>query len=257
MSEKTAPAALPVKTRCPWLVASAAAGCAACLCLGLLCLYLFLKPCGRGPAPVSAPASAARPQSGGDNFACTVADAHKIVCAGVNGRGQLGTGFSSGPGQHILRAEGVRLIASGSDFTCFTSGRGVSCFGDNRWRQAGDSDTQIMPVSPLPFFRGRGVESLTAGSVHACALSGGSVFCWGSDYAGQMGSGKQGGEAGGIRRIVLPKTAGRPVAVSAFSFATCVLTDKHKSVCFGSNADKTLSGSDAQYLPPTVARKAQ
>ena len=72
----------------------------------------------------------------------------------------------------------------------------MTCWGDNRWKQAGDSDIRILPPTTLPALSP--IDGLTAGNIHACVLSEDNIVCWGSDYSGQLGSGTQGEQGAGL-----------------------------------------------------------
>ncbi|MFC5369469.1 RCC1 domain-containing protein [Arcanobacterium bovis] len=204
------------------------------------------------PAPLAVPAKPAveDPLGGltatGASFTCNAAD-KTIICIGQNTLGQLGSGAASS--DHVVKLvldEKVEYVSAGADFACAATASNVTCWGDNRWRQAGDTDTQVLPPTKVPL-AGKNIEALATGDVHACAIASSKLYCWGSDYAGQLGSGKQGVKASGVKEIKLPGDD-KPVSVKALRFGTCASSSSGKLYCWGANNDKRLSDDGAPVL---------
>lgn len=183
----------------------------------------------------------------GDGFVCS-ADGPTVTCLGRNDMGQLGSGLASDDNHGTFTLESpVTSLVAGKDFACATTDQSVVCWGDNRWRQAADSDTHIMPPTPVAFLSDKTVTGISAGDIHACAIVDGRVFCWGSDYSGQL-TGSQGAEASGVVEVTLPDVA---QSVIAARFSTCAQLEDQSSWCWGSNNAHRISQDDSEFLPPT------
>lgn len=183
----------------------------------------------------------------GDGFVCE-ANGNKVECFGQNHLGQLGAGMASKEHKGEIKLEGpVKQLVAGADFACASTGKGVTCWGDNRWRMVGDTDTQILPPTPLGFFVGKPVDSLAAGELHACVVSEKKLYCWGSGFSGQLADGQEGPKASGVKEIPLPEGQ-TPKSVVSSRFGSCVETTKAKLYCWGSNEGARIAEGESQYL---------
>lgn len=143
---------------------------------------------------------------------------------------------------------GVTMLSAGKDFACASDGTGVTCWGDNRWKQAGDSSKESLPPTAIPALEGKQIDSLSAGEIHACATTEGTVTCWGSDYSGQLGAGKKGAAASSPVDVALPEDT-KALTVTSSRFGACVSTDAETLLCWGSNDEGRISEKDATILP--------
>ena len=184
----------------------------------------------------------------GDGFSCT-AGQDTITCRGQNNRGQLGEGATPAH-EVVIDFANVAVLSAGKDFVCASNGQGVTCWGDNRWRQAGNSDEEVLAPTQIPVLQDKEIDSLSAGEIHVCATSSGTVTCWGSDYSGQLGSGSQGPEASGPVEVVLPE-GGEALTVVSSRFGACASTTDEKVLCWGANNDGRISDEEAAILPVT------
>ena len=193
-------------------------------------------------APVSEPLTVS-----GEGFICR-AEGRNVTCWGQSHLGQLGAGASSPNHVGEINLDGnVTQMSAGADFACATTGKGVTCWGDNRWRQAADSDAQIMAPTPVQALEGKKVTSLASGELHTCAIAGGKLYCWGSGFSGQLADGQEGAKASGVKEIPLPEGE-KPLTVMASRFGSCLTTDKKKVYCWGANDGQRIAEGEAQYL---------
>lgn len=209
------------------------------------------------PEPEETPEPEPAPEyvsAGGEAFTCSgVIGQAGLRCVGANDLGQLGAG-SADPTVHsndVLLPAGLVDLVAGEGFACaLTEGNKAVCWGDNRWRQAADSEAPVVGPTPATV---DGVEALSAGKIHTCALTTkAEVYCWGSDHDGQV-TGTAGENASG------PKVVGLPVmeitSVVASEFSTCVFGEP-APVCWGSNAGKRITDSDEAILAPVTVSGA-
>lgn len=183
----------------------------------------------------------------GAAFSCTGKE-KTVTCVGVNNYGQLGTGASASINFNSFQLkDSIISLTAGSDHACAVTSGGLVCWGDNRWKQAGDGEAAILPPTPVALFAGKKVDSVSAGTVHTCVTSEGKLYCFGSDYSGQFGSGQQGAQAGVLTEIKIPDGQ-KALMVVAQDFSSCVSTDKGRLYCFGSNADKRISQEDKPFI---------
>jgi hypothetical protein len=118
---------------------------------------------------------------GGDHICALVGD-HKVVCWGLNSKGQLGIGQVNDPSDPqpftTAAVTGAVEVVAAKNHTCVrTDGNGtVYCFGEG--------------YTPTPMPITTGAIALAAGSTHDCAIvSDGTVRCWGDQLYGQLGNG--------------------------------------------------------------------
>jgi alpha-tubulin suppressor-like RCC1 family protein len=147
----------------------------------------------------------------GGSHTCVIRDDDKVVCWGLNNKGQLGRSDTKSPVGEAPADMGDALkvvslgtnrtakeLVAGDEFTCaLLDDDTVKCWGENQFGQLGLNSTTD---------RGRGVNDmgdqlaivglggkvaqLRAGDDSVCALlADGSVKCWGHNNAGQVGIG--------------------------------------------------------------------
>ncbi|MFY9263332.1 MAG: hypothetical protein WBH82_02455 [Arcanobacterium sp.] len=185
----------------------------------------------------------------GAGFYCQANGTH-ITCGGRNDLGQLGTGLATDDHYYTFKLDDhITAIDSGTGFTCASTHESVTCWGDNAWRQAADSDTTIMPPTTVPALNGKNVTSLAVGNIHACAVADAQVYCWGSDYSGQLGTGSQGQTGSGITVVDLPADA---LSVVATDFTTCASLTTGEVLCWGANDEHRINASEETILAPTL-----
>ncbi len=159
-------------------------------------------------------------------------------------------------------------IATGQDHTCaILSDQSVRCWGRAFDGQLGyGNETAIgssltgTPASagPVPLGPGERAFKIAAGRAHTCViLTDDNIRCWGEANAitgkpGNIGDMKDASEG----PLVTPADLGGgiPVAISAGSQATCVITTNDELWCWGSGpAARLSSGSGAAVPTPAKA----
>lgn len=249
-------APLPVKNQ---RMIFAVAGIAGVLLVGAVISVVVLQA-GSGnakAAPTPAKTVTAQPviekalTVSGDGFVCS-AKGKTVTCLGQNNLGQLGDG---GPSPNhtgkISLVKPVKLLSSGADFVCASSGKGVTCWGDNRWKQSGDNVNPTIAPTEISALHGKTVVSLASGELHTCAItSEKKLYCWGSGFSGQLGDGKEGEKASGVKEMTLPEGQ-IPLSVTSSRFGSCVTMKSGKTFCWGSNEGNRIAEGEAQYLGMT------
>jgi len=127
----------------------------------------------------------------GNRHACAVTDEGAVHCWGNNRFGNLGAGLpeeSSATPRRVLDLDDALAVAVGPWHSCAVRRGGkVSCWGDNRYGQAGH-DTVHAPaarrlVRPVEIAGLEQVTAISAGETHTCALTAeGIVWCWGQPF---------------------------------------------------------------------------
>jgi alpha-tubulin suppressor-like RCC1 family protein len=177
----------------------------------------------------------------------------------------LGAGLKAIDIQGFSRHNCARLVnASNVD-------QGMKCWGDNRWGQLGQGDTDnrgdnvhgVGTVTALSFAP-LTISQVIATSGHSCVLlSNNSVRCWGNNWYGQLGKGVPGqvggqncssadncigdvpGEVPGFVTVDLGLLGGvTPVELSGGDRHTCVRLSTGKIKCWGENAVGQLGLGD-------------
>jgi alpha-tubulin suppressor-like RCC1 family protein len=150
---------------------------------------------------------------------------------GLNLRGQLGDGSSTGPEEclpeqpcsttpvGVSGLSGVTAIAGGEEHSLALLGNGtVRDWGDNEFGQLGDgSSGEVQPESDVPVAVGGlgAATSVAAGARHSLALlQNSTVMAWGNDESGQLGDGRAGPQYNRDRPIeaVMPGLAVTAIA---------------------------------------------
>ncbi|MBY6241848.1 chromosome condensation regulator RCC1 [Methylosinus sp. Sm6] len=189
-----------------------------------------------GSAPLSVFGAGQATLTTGLAHTCALASPAGVHCWGWNRYGQLGDGSTSDHFTPVpvtgLSARAVELAAGGSHSCALTINGAVECWGDNSWRQLGDSSARVRSTpAPVPGLTS-GVVAIAAGSAHSCAVTiAGGVMCWGRNAEGQLG-------IGGDPAFYAPPTRiGGPAkiykAVAAGQLHSCGLTNTGAVLCWG------------------------
>jgi len=131
----------------------------------------------------------------GWNHACSLNDAHGIVCWGLNYSYQIGDGTTAyerdTPVWVSGLTSGISAVASGSEHTCSlpTLG-GVKCWGYGYTGCLGNSGNLNSNVPVDVNGLNSRVCAISSGNWFTCALNcNGSALCWGLGSSGQLGTG--------------------------------------------------------------------
>jgi len=188
----------------------------------------------------------------GGEHTCGLTAAGSAICWGLNTRGQLGAGRTSGAptpapvvGNHAFTA-----ITAGARHTCGLTGDGTAwCWGDNGAGQLGDGSTRSANA-PRPVTGGVKFRSLAAGSDHTCGLAtDGRVFCWGDGFSGQLGRGARESQT----EPVAVDASVRFTALAAGGNHSCALAQGGRAFCCGANvAGEIGDGSKAERDRPVA-----
>jgi len=137
--------------------------------------------------------------------------------------------------------------------TCLVrTGKGVLCWGLNRYGQLGINDTVDRSLSVQSVVGLKNAIAIAAGEAHSCAvLSSGDVKCWGNNAYGQLGVNST------IDSNIATTNAinGTAVDVTCGSVHTCSVNSNKTVSCWGANQFQQLgvSGIATARLPTPVA----
>ena len=169
----------------------------------------------------------------GDDHACLLDAEGTLSCWGAARRGATGHGLAVARLEtpHDVDSLLASGLAAGGAHTCAVTGRGVSCWGDNRHGQLGlDAVTHSAEAVALRLPSTQPVVQIAAGAAHTCLGFGdGSVGCFGANRGGQLGVSR---DAGGpaLRRV--PGVSGA-IDIDAYGDRTCVLDGGGGVRCWG------------------------
>jgi alpha-tubulin suppressor-like RCC1 family protein len=186
-----------------------------------------------GLAPVAVAGLAGVDQiSVGFNHACVALEDGTARCWGVNDKGQLGDGTTTGTQQPVAVAglSDVAAVAVGFEHSCARRRDGaVLCWGQDFARRLADESSSYS-LSATAVSLPRPALELAAGYNHSCArLDDGSVWCWGFGYSGELGDGQ-------TVRICAPlpvQGLSGASALVAGDQMSCALTSGEGLVCWG------------------------
>jgi serine/threonine protein kinase/uncharacterized protein YjdB/alpha-tubulin suppressor-like RCC1 family protein len=190
----------------------------------------------------------------GNDYACGLTQSGSAVCWGLNTKGQLGAGRTSGAPTPVAVAGGrsYSKLAAGARHACgLVSDGSVWCWGDNNAGQLGDGTTRGANA-PRRVRGDTRFKALAAGSDHTCGLSqNGQAFCWGDGFSGQLGRGARETQS----EPVAVDVAVRFSALAAGGKHACALAQNGKVYCWGANvAGEIGDGSkDGRDRPVTVS----
>ncbi|MGM0557116.1 MAG: protein kinase domain-containing protein [Myxococcota bacterium] len=199
----------------------------------------------------------------GKFHSCVLRKDGGVHCWGANRDGELGIGSTDAVGDDESAEDAALLdfgtsieqvVAAGdrqASFTCVLDKAGeVRCWGANENGQLGYGHTDTIgkavavgPDSPSPVRIGGEVAQIAAGASkfasHVCViLVDDTLKCWGSSKFGQLGYGHTNtiGDDEYPAMIGPVQIGGKPQAVSAGKFNTCVLLDDGALRCWGWNS---------------------
>lgn len=122
---------------------------------------------------------------------CGVTTTGSGYCWGANGKGQLGTGNTTGSLTPVPVTGGLTFasITGGSEHACgVTTSSAAYCWGANASGELG-TGTTVPSLVPVPVSGGLHFSTLGTGSDYTCGLTlSGSVYCWGGNRHGQLGN---------------------------------------------------------------------
>lgn len=126
----------------------------------------------------------------GEGHSCALIADGRIMCWGLNSRGQLGNG-SKGDSTTPIFVKGISdakaVTASGNTTCALLAGGTVRCWGANDRGQLGNGGTADSS-KPVLVKGVKHVSSVTVAEDHVCAVaSKGAVQCWGSTDYGLLG----------------------------------------------------------------------
>ena len=185
----------------------------------------------------------------GYDHTCAVTESGKVLCWGINDRGQLGNGtlVNSFVPVEVAGLSGAVAVAVGGNHACaLTESGGVKCWGENENGELGNGGTadSARPVD----VRGlaSGVTAIGAGDDHSCAVTAqGGVRCWGYNAWGQLG------DATATSRSVPVGVAGVAGGVSEIAAGwghTCALMTDGSVECWGSNKYGQLGSGESDEV---------
>ena len=188
----------------------------------------------------------------GNDHTCGLTQSGAAVCWGLNTKGQLGAGRTSGAPTPATVAGGrsYTRLAAGARHTCgLVSDGSVWCWGDNGVGQLGDGTTRGANA-PRRVSGDTKFKALAAGSDHTCGLSqAGQAFCWGDGFSGQIGRGARESQP----EPVPAETDVRFTALAAGGKHTCALTQAGKAYCWGANvAGEIGDGTKSERSRPVA-----
>jgi alpha-tubulin suppressor-like RCC1 family protein/endonuclease/exonuclease/phosphatase family metal-dependent hydrolase len=129
--------------------------------------------------------------STGYGHSCGIRANGSLHCWGLNDRGQLGDGTTTGRLVPTPVAGGGTWsdVAVTDGGTCAVAGNGaVWCWGDNRYGQVATASAAVF-TKPTRRAAPTGATMIAGGWLHACAARADqSVSCWGSNEVGQRGN---------------------------------------------------------------------
>lgn len=205
----------------------------------------------------------------GSRHACVIRGSdQRLVCWGLNGRCQLGTGTDGGrpcpelPAPALLPTSDRWIeVAAGSSFTCgLRADHSVACWGGGT---EGLTQTYVLgadlPDTPTPqTIAGLPrVEHIAAGDFHACALdAAGRVWCWGDNRLGQIPGATGSGVATPTRFFTAGPTA---YHLAAGGSNGCLISTSGEGTvfCWGRNEHAQAAVADGGFvvsMPTAVAR---
>ncbi|WP_311478540.1 hypothetical protein [uncultured Gulosibacter sp.] len=195
-----------------------------------------------------------RLRASGESFDC-VTYGNSVQCSGSNRNGALGLGDEKAPGPNVIKFDGeVTQLVAGMHFACATDGLGVTCWGNNKWRQTGQKDGASVTPAKIAELADKPVQHLWAGESHACASSNDEVWCWGSNNVGQIGNGAP-SDPMAPTRVDFGSMA-KVTDLFGSRFTTCAVREGYdKPWCWGSNLGGVIDAeNDAEVLRPTPRR---
>jgi alpha-tubulin suppressor-like RCC1 family protein len=191
----------------------------------------------------------------GDNHSCSLGVDGRVLCWGLNDKGQMGhnsVGGTSGPTDPVCQIgcgsyqNSYIAISAGGRHSCGVRSDGtVWCWGDNAEGQSGrkidttdpttlisEGTTQVRLNSSTVL---TGAIAVTTGDRHSCALvSSGAIYCWGRANESQMLLATS-SSPWYARWVTAPGDALQSSGIAAGGDTTCVLRSNGQVACWGAN----------------------
>ena len=178
------------------------------------------------------------------------------VCFGDNSFNQMGDGTVNTVATPTAYNVGqIQALAIAMQTGCaLTTLGGVSCWGDNGSRQAGQASVMVPTPMAVNDSGGplAGCTAIGLSSDHGCAVCGGRPLCWGFNWEAELGRGTR----------TAPDQVAAPVAVPAGTFTEisvhngggCTVANDGRLFCWGNGSRGQLGdGSQGFAYPIPVA----
>ncbi len=196
----------------------------------------------------------------GGRYSCVIVSDGRVKCWGLNDRGQLGVGSTSGTNSGKTAVDlgsdcngsacTATAISAGWKHTCaLLNDDRVKCWGDNGSGRLGVGNTTRLSAPGAAADLGSDCNSnactataISAGWKHTCALlNDNRIKCWGENEHGQLGLGNTTdlSAPGDAVDLGLNRTA---LAISAGMAQTCAILDNHVLKCWGRGSMLGLGG---------------
>lgn len=207
--------------------------------VGILVLSLIAFPL--TPAQAAPPTLTAI--SAGGEHTCVLTSDGRVLCAGNNTSGQLGSGTTTRPNAlwpiTLSNPPTVTFtaVSAGDAHTCaIDSDKKVWCWGRNNRGQLGKGDTNDAD-QPVLITTLTNVTAISAGHEHTCAVKDdGTAWCWGRGTAGRLGTGNTSDSNVPVQVSNLTNVT----MISAGGQHTCARTTTNEVWCWGNGASGRL-----------------
>lgn len=203
-----------------------------------------------------------------EDSVCIVQRNSSLVCWGTNGKGQFGTGTTTGYSTPIIAGgtqlgTNVKQVSIGYKFVCvIMTDDSVRCAGEGSRGQMGDNtniDRTVFSSTSIRGYRDFNmnpikVASITNGYVHACALFfDGRVGCWGGNEYYQLCNYHASDTAVPERKADLGFGA-IAIQIAAGGWHTCAILSDNSVKCWGRGNQGQLGYGDTgnQNSPANV-----
>ncbi len=200
--------------------------------------------------------------SAGARHSCGVTTAHKALCWGAGGSGQLGNNGTGGKRTPVAVAGGLSFLnVSAGDQATRGSGYyscGVAtdnrayCWGDNLDGQLGDGTT-TRRLKPTAVAGAISFGNISAGTDHTCGVSTTNVgYCWGYNYYGALGDGGPLGDQADVHRTPFAVVGGHAFKrVTGGRTHSCGVTTTGAAYCWGGNTGGQLGDGTTSFASST------
>jgi alpha-tubulin suppressor-like RCC1 family protein len=209
----------------------------------------------------------------GAETSCAMQHLGRVLCWGLNDRGQLGFSSdsvcfgeitSTDPQPQFLKcsifpglvfpAPRFDSVSAGDSLSCgIMDDTRVACWGDNFFGELGDGTVTQSTVPSVVFGPG-GYTAISAGGHHACGLTVSEIaFCWGNDDAGQLGDARRVNSTTPIPVVTSQQTPLLLVSISAGYEHTCGLVPSGAAFCWGDNSRGQLGTGNTTPSDTPVA----
>jgi alpha-tubulin suppressor-like RCC1 family protein len=215
------------------------------------------------------PGRAVRAISLQDDHSCALFEDGSVRCWGANYWGQLGIGSAEDvltwsadtPAVDLGRdAIAIAVVAAPLHSCALLAGGAVKCWGNNRFGQLGQGDTDPRGdeprelgdfLPPIDLGMGRHAVAIGAGEINTCALlDDGSVKCWGGDNVqlglGDLVHGDQPFEMGDALPAIDLGPDARVTSLSVGAGHACAVLDDGVLKCWGMNQSGELGLGDQE-----------